>query len=580
VSKEREMQEFDRSFLDEERPWTWIGPGEAGGKAQGLMHINNILGKAAEAGAFSGVEVAIPRFVVVRTGVFDAFLDRNGLRDLALSGEPDDVIAAAFVRASLPAEMLGDLRSLAEQIRTPLAIRSSSLLEDALFRPFAGVYVTKMIPNNAPGPDARFRALADAIKLVYASTFFRTAREYIVTAGQSPGDEKMGVVIQEVVGQRHGDRFYPHVAGVARSYNFYSFGRARPEQGVVSLALGLGKTIVDGGRCYTYSPAFPMLRPPTGSVREFVDQTQSAFWAVNMGQVREYDPTKEGEYLTECSLRDAEEDGTLRYIGSTYDVQADRLTPGVMRDGARAVTFDGLLGSDAGPVNDVIKAMLQTASQATGHPVEIEFAMTLDPLRFGFLQVRPMVVSEETVEISDGDLQHPDLLVACDHALGNGVVQSVSDVVYLVPDRFEMKYSQRIAAEVERINGILLRSRRPYVLMGFGRWGSADPWLGVPVNWSQVSAAKVIVEATLPGMSIDVSQGSHFFHNLTSFRVGYFCLTGEEQYRIRWNMLGSATTEHEADFLRHVRLPAPLDIRIDGRSGRGIIRVVNSTREH
>ncbi|MGA2624135.1 MAG: PEP/pyruvate-binding domain-containing protein [Bacteroidota bacterium] len=571
----QEIRDFKRVFFDAHRGWTSIGAGSIGGKARGLVSINDIIAAEFNAEKPVQIEISIPTFTVVRTDVFDAFIERNRLRELSEGEQPDDVVAQEFQRASLPAEVLGDLRALVEQVRTPLAIRSSSMLEDSLDQPFAGIYTTKMIPNNQTSPDVRFQKLMEAIKLVYASTFFKSARDYIRSTGRRPQEEKMAVVIQEVVGKRFGDRFYPQVSGVARSFDFYPVGRTRREDGVVSLALGLGKTIVDGDTCWTYSPARPNVAPPFGSVRELVEQTQTQFWSVNMGKPPAYDPIRETEYLVRPSLPEAEQDGTLNLLASTYDVQSDRIVSGLAARGPRVLNFAGLLAQQEIPLNDTIKRLLGACKEAIGYPVEIEFAVTFDPDRIGFLQVRPMVVSGEEVNVAEEELSRDGVLIASDRVLGNGTDRSIMDVVYVKPERFDPKFTPKIADELEKVNRRLLEEGRPYLLMGFGRWGSSDPWLGIPVNWGQVSGARAIVEATQPTMNVELSQGSHFFHNLISFKVSYFCVSHTGGYSIAWKWFDGQQIVTETDLVRHVRLSTPLHIMVDGRSGRGIIKTLS-----
>ncbi len=561
---------FDRSFFTSEERITRIGEGALGGKARGLLLARDILRHMSPP---SGFRVTVPRMAVITTDVFDAFMDRNALGAVVASSRPDDRLALAFQRAELPVEMVGDLRALVEAAHTPLAVRSSSLLEDALYRPFAGVYETKMIPNNQPDADTRFRKLAEAVKLVYASTFFQSAQGYRRATGQGEQGEKMAVIIQEVVGRRHGDRFYPDVSGVGRSYNFYPSGAARPDEGVVSLALGLGKTIVDGGQCWSYSPAHPTAPPPYASTGDLLDNSQNSFWAINMGRPPEYNPIAETEYLLRGRLSDAEEDGTLRYLASTYDARSDRLSPGVGVSGPRALTFAPLLVLRQRPLNDLLKTLVATCERALECPVEIEFALDLgpEPAELGFLQVRPMVVSHERVDISDGELAGPGLLLASRRAMGNGRVDTILDVVYVKPDGFDARFTRAIAAEIESLNLRLLEEERPYLLIGFGRWGSSDPWLGIPVSWGQVSGARVIVEATLPGMDVEPSQGSHFFHNISSLGVGYLMAPHRGQPPTDWAWLEAQRSVAETDHVRHVRLRRPLLVKIDGRVGRGAV---------
>ncbi|MHB8077699.1 MAG: PEP/pyruvate-binding domain-containing protein [Candidatus Krumholzibacteriia bacterium] len=567
---------FARDRHDGDRSFTRLGDGALGGKAAGLAAIRAVLRDRLDPARFRGITVAIPDLVVLTTAIFDRFMARNGLRDRALSGDADEVIANAFLRADLPPEILGDLRSLVERTHLPLALRSSSRLEDAMYEPFAGVYATKMIPNNQPDADTRFRRLTEAIKFVYASTFFRGARDYRRATREPDAEEKMAVVVQEIVGERHGDLFYPHVSGVARSWNFYPTGHARPEDGVVDLALGLGKQIVDGGRCWTFSPAWPDAVPPVASARDLVRQSQTEFWAVNMGRPPAYDPTRETEYLARADLLRADYDGVLGHLASTYDAANDRLVMGTGAAGARVLTFAPILGLPDIPLNGLLEQLLRVCGEAVGEAVEIEFALTLGPdgglpVRFGFLQVRPMVVSQARVEVDPASMLGPGALAASETVLGNGETGVIRDVVYVKPETFDAGATRAIADEIAAFNHVLTAAGRPYLLIGFGRWGSSDPWLGIPVEWAQISGAKAIVEATLPELNVERSQGSHFFHNITSFQVFYFAVHHAGTHRIDWAWLDTQPAAGESPHTRHVRLASPLCVRVDGRSGRGVI---------
>jgi hypothetical protein len=457
-----------------------------------------------------------------------------------------------------------------------LAVRSSSMLEDAMFEPFASVYVTKMIPNNQHDTDTRFRKLVEAIKYVYASTFFKNAKSYIQATTHTTADEKMAVIIQEVIGILNNKRFYPHISGVARSYNFYPFGSAQPEDGVVDLALGLGKIIVDDGIAWSYSPACPQANPPYNSLRDLLKQTQKEFWAIHMGEPLAYDPIKEVEYMLKYDLSDGERDGTLSLIASTYRAQDDRIVFGVQEKGPRVLDFATILKLDQIPLNDLIRDLLKVCEDTLETMVEIEFAVTLDkdpgrPACFGFLQVRPMVVSGAEVDVSQASLSGNRVLVASESTLGNGIIDTIQDVVYVKPGVFDTSHTQVIAGQLEKLNRQLLTSGNPYLLIGFGRWGSSDPLGGIPVNFGQVSGAKVIVEATLPNMASMPSQGSHFFHNITSFQVFYLSVDHFQGYQIDWHWLDCQNVIAETEFVRHVRLDSPLRVKVDGRSRRGVI---------
>ena len=573
-----DLPPFDRNFWDGQFRFTRIGTGALGGKASGLVFIKDLLADAAGASHFPGLEVNVPTMAVIATDCFDHFIERNHLHELPFDEMADDRIGHAFEHADLPTELLGDLRALSEEVKTPLAIRSSSLLEDALDRPFAGVYGTKMIPNNQFDADTRFRHLVEAIKFVYASTYFREARDYIRTTGRIPSEEKMAVIVQEIVGRRHAERFYPDLSGVGRSYNFYASPPARPEDGVVNLALGLGKTIVDGGVTWTYSPAYPHKPPPFASVAEMLRGTQNEFWAVNMGRPPAYDPISETEYLQRASLQDAEADDTLRFVASTYDPGRDRVVPGTGARGARVVNFAPLLQLEQFPLNQLICALLREAEKTLHAKVEIEFAATIEqprnqPTRFrlGFLQVRPMVVSDEVVDVLPADMACPHAIVASDMVMGNGVQTGIEDIVFVRPDHFSAMKTPVIAEQLGTLNRQLTEAHRPYLLIGFGRWGSSHPSLGIPVDWSQISGARTIVEATLPDMNVELSQGSHFFHNLSNFRANYFMVRYDGPHPLNWGWLNRQIMVSETELVRHVRLRVPLTVRVDGRTARGVV---------
>ncbi len=568
-----EIPSFSRRFLDPASRITRIGDGALGGKARGLVTAARVLEQRRADLDLPGLALDVPALVVVTTAVFEAFLERNRLRALVEEEPPDEAIRLAFGAASLPAEWLGDLRSLAADARVPLACRSSSALEDALGRPFAGVYGTKMIPGNQPDTDGRFRALIDAVKFVFASTFLGGARAYRRAAGELPQPESMAVVVQEVVGRRHDGRFYPDISGVARSYSFYPIGPARPEDGVCDLALGLGKTIVDGGLCWSFSPAHPRVGPPVGSPRERLETTQSEFWAVNVGPPPPYDPMAETEYLSRHGLGLAEADGTLRYAASTFDAQSDRLAPGTGRPGPRVVDFAPALAWDELPIVSLLRRLIPACEDTLQAPVEIEFALSLPegrPGRFGLLQVRPLLVSHEEVSVPEASLCSPQAVIASHSALGNGR-QELHDVVFVERQAFEGRLTGAIANELERLNRPLVETGRPYLLVGFGRWGSSDPWLGIPVRWDQIAGARAIVEATLPQMNPEPSQGSHFFHNLSSFSVLYFSVPHERGRAIDWGWLERQQIVERTDHARHVRTASPLSVRVDGRTRRGVV---------
>jgi len=563
--------EFSRGRFDSQAPLSIIGGGEPGGKARGLAGVRAALEACLSRGRFPQIAVDIPALAVLGTAVFDEFLADNALEETAAQDLADERMASAFQRCDLPFSILGDLRALVNEVRSPLAVRSSSLLEDARVSPFAGVYSTKMIPNAAYDADARFRELTQAIKFVYASTFSRLAKDYRAATGHAEGEEKMAVIIQELVGQRYPGRFYPELSGVARSINHYPTGPAHPADGVVSLALGLGKTIVDGGRCWTYSPAAPQVSPPFGSVEGLLKESQIEFWAVNMGEPPAYDPTRETEYLVRENLASAERDGSLRYLASTYNRLSGRLSIGLPFAGPRALTFAPLLALGEPPLNDLVVDVLKCCEAELDGPVEIEFAMTFDPHHFRLLQVRPMPGGRGQTPIDPQEMDGVRTLVAGGTALGNGVLEGLTDIVYTVPETFNLQNTVDMATELERLNRRLVESGRPYLLIVLGRLGTTDPWLGIPIRWAGISGARVVVEVAQDNARVELSQGSHFFHNVMSLGVKYFNLPFTGSRTIDWNWLGAQPAVEETRHFRHVRLSRPLVAKVDGLTSQGVV---------
>lgn len=571
------LTRFDRNFFAGKEHFTYIGSGSLGGKANGLAHMKAVLGAGIADRFAPEITVDIPTLTVIGTDLFDLFMEQNNLYETVASEPRDDLLAHAFQKGDLPVQLVGDLRALAEQVHVPLAVRSSSLLEDAMFEPFGGIYGTKMIPNNQPDADTRFKKLAEAVKLVYASTFLADARDYIRATRHTGRDEKMAVIIQEVVGTRFDERFYPHISGVARSYNFYPSGHAKPEDGVVDLALGLGRTIVDDAMGWSYSPTYPNSDPPYNSIGDLLKETQTKFWAVNMGKQPAYDPISETECMTRCDLGEAEYDGTLLHTASTYVPASDRIVMGTGSEGPRILNFAPILRAGILPLNDLVKDMLNICEESLESKVEIEFAVTLNrrevsPARFGFLQVRPMVVSGEEVDLDAEDLCGPDVLVASETVMGNGTADNIRDAVFVKPETFTIDATGTIAGQIEGFNRRLVEAGKPYLLLGFGRWGTSDPQGGIPVGFGQISGAKVIVESTLPEIRQSLSQGSHFFHNMTSFRIFYFSIHHSGGYHIDWDWFNSQTVVGETEFVRHVEFASPLAVKVDGKKGWGVIR--------
>lgn len=569
------IPQFDRNLFGSSETFTRIGEGSIGGKASGLFEIkDNILSKI-DYTNYRNITVNIPVMTVLATDIFDEFMESNNLYEQIENEDSDERIAHLFLNSDFPSKYVGDLLGLIEKVKQPLAIRSSSLLEDAINHPFAGVYGTKMIPNNQPDSDSRFKKLVEAIKFVYASTFFKEAADYIKVTGKSVRDEKMAVIIQEVVGQKFGNNFYPNLSGVGRSYNFYPFGHADSEDGVLVFALGLGKTIVDGGKTWSICPKYPKQPPPYNSTQDIIKQTQSEFWSVLMGKPKVVDPLKEAEFLTKNNIEQAEYDDTLKYIASTYIQDSDKIVIGVGNKGPRVLDFAPLIRLNEIPLVDLMTEIMNCCKEVLKADVEIEFAVTINSstgsTRIGMLQVRPMRISESIVDISDSELSSPNLLLSSDRILGDGSDDSISDIIYVKRDNFNAKDTPQIANDIAGINTQLNRENKKYLLIGFGRWGSSDPWLGIPVVWSQISNARVIVEATLPEMDVDLSQGAHFFHNLTSFGIFSFSVHHAGQHRINYEWLDKQVATNETEFIKHLKLDKPLSIKANSKKGLGVI---------
>ncbi|MEI6614602.1 MAG: PEP/pyruvate-binding domain-containing protein, partial [Chrysiogenales bacterium] len=526
---------------------------------------------------FPKITISIPRTVVIGTDMFDDFIKENDLLAFAVENNSDNHIINRFINASLPAKMVGDLRDFVRNVRVPLAVRSSSLLEDSLYLPFAGIYATKMLPNDQYGDDIRFLNLVNAIKFVYASTFLKQAKSYINSTPHRVEDEKMAVVIQPVIGTLYRDCFYPDFSGVARSYNYYPAGLAKPEDGVVNVALGLGKTVVDGGVSLRFTPAFAGILPQFTNVKDMFNFSQHDFYAIAMKHTASVAFLEEDQYLIRQGLERAEKDGVLQYLASTYSRENDAVYDGISFSGPRIINFAHILKNDIFPLAKILQCLLKLSSEAMDCPVEIEFAANLDasnvfPAVFSILQVRPLVVSDELVKVDLAEANKEFALCYSDQVLGNGVSQTIQDIVFVKPDIFDAAKSPQIANEVDKFNSQLRAANTPYLLIGPGRWGSTDPWLGIPVKWSQISGVKVVVEVSLPNMNVDPSQGSHFFQNMTSLRIGYFTIPLNSTHGfIDWPWLEGQPTKNETPFLRHIRLAQPLKVMIDGRKSQGIV---------
>ena len=519
--------------------------------------------------------MTVPPSVVLATDLFDEFLDANDLREFAVQTTDDAQIEARFLDASLAPGVVGDLRSFLELIHYPLAVRSSSLLEDSQYQPMAGLYRTYMLPNDHPDIDVRLRQLEATIKRVYASTFSQHAKQYLEATPYRVEEEKMAVIIQKVVGAPHGPRFYPDFSGVARSHNYYPSPPASAEDGVVAVALGLGRAVVDGEPARVFSPRFPKHALSGLTLDQVLQTSQRNFWAVDLQSGQDGCNPAVWEHRFPMEL--AQEDGTLDALASTYSPENDALYDGTGRPGTRVVTFAPILKHESFPLAQIVESLLQIGSKGMATPVEIEFAVTLStapgaPKEFGFLQMRPMGLSREVSEFDFEGVATEQLVCASDHILGNGELSALHDIVVVDVERFDRARSREVARELAKVNAELTRGGVNYVLVGVGRWGSADPWLGIPVAWDEINGARVIVESELKDIVVEPSQGSHFFQNLTSFGVGYFTvLPAPGDGYVDWEWLRAQPARTEGEFVRHLRFEDPVIVKMDGHLRRGVI---------
>ncbi|MGA9116644.1 MAG: PEP/pyruvate-binding domain-containing protein [Bacteroidota bacterium] len=555
-----------------------IGGGSLGGKARGLGFVNILINNYDIGDRFEGVKVYVPPAVVLGTDVFDAFVDENDLRTFALNCTDDREITRRFVEAKkFPEDVLGELAAFLDLIRDPLAVRSSSLLEDSQYHPFAGVYETYMIPNNNPNQFIRLAELVTSIKRVYASTFYQAAKDYIRVTSYRLEEEKMAVIVQKMIGATRGNRFYPAFSGVAKSYNFYPLLPQTALDGIVSVGLGLGKVVVDGGMTVRFCPKYPHHLLQFYSTEETLNNNQNEFYALDLDGAVAETPDIEDPLLRRHNLGVAEADGTLAFVGSTYDADNDMVYDGLNRRGTRLVTFAPVLRHRLFPLPQVLELLLDMGTWGMGTPVEIEFAVNMTPpphapREFGLLQMRPLVLSREVEELNLDACDTEQLICSSAHVLGNGVMADIFDVVLVNYDTFDRSRTLDVAREVGIFNEQLLAMGRHYLLVGMGRWGSLDPWLGIPIKWEAISGARAIVEAGFKDMDVTPSQGSHFFQNITSFMVGYFTVGSRDKDGfLDWEWLLAQKPVEEKALTRHLRFERPIVVKINGHSGRGII---------
>ncbi|RLD60696.1 MAG: phosphoenolpyruvate synthase [Bacteroidetes bacterium] len=572
------IAEFYRDSFDEYLTFTRIGDGSLGGKARGLAFLDSLIKRNHILDKYDDIVVTIPRTVVLCTDIFDEFMEENDLHRISLSEDySDQEILDHFLKARLPFRIHEDLYTFISVITNPVAIRSSSLLEDSHYQPFAGIYSTYMIPFVENDERKMIEMLSIAIKSVYASAFYKDSKSYMSATLNVIDEEKMAIVMQEVCGEKHGERFYPTISGVARSINFYPIEPEKPEDGIANVALGLGKYIVDGGTTLRFSPLYPekilQLSSPDMALRE----TQKTFYALDLDPDKFQPAVDDSVNIVKLRIKEAEKDGSLQGLASTYDFNNDIIRDGINHEGKKIITFANILRYKTFPLAEILDAALKIGQREMGIPVEIEFAVNLnrpkgEPRIFNLLQIRPIVDNKETLDIDLSDIDSDELIIHSESALGNGIMDDIFDFVYVKPESFDAAHSMQIAEEVGKINDEFLAEKKNYVLVGPGRWGSTDHWLGIPVKWPQISAARVIVESGLENYRIDPSQGTHFFQNLTSFQVGYFTINpyiNDGFYDL--GFLNEKAAVFENEFLRHIHFESPIEVKIDGKKNRGVI---------
>ena len=566
---------FDRMKFDSYSHFARIGDGSLGGKGRGLAFLDNIIKMHPDFSSFPGVTVQIPKTVVLCTDVFDQFMEQNNLYQIALSDASDEEILRHFLRAQLPDSLIADFFTFFEATKSPVAIRSSSLLEDAHYQPFAGIYATYMIPY-LEDKYAMLEMLACAIKSVYASVYYRDSKAYMTATSNVIDQEKMAVILQEVVGKQHDGRYYPNFSGVLRSLNYYPIGDEKAEEGIASLALGLGKYIVDGGQTLRVSPYHPHQVLQTSELETALRQTQTRFYALDTRHVGNDFTVDDGFNILNLRVKEAERDNALSYIASTYDPYDNVIRDGLYDGGRKVISFAGVLQQDVFPLPELLQMSMKYGAESMRRPVEIEFACNLNEDRTGqfyLLQIRPIVDSKQMLEEDVAAIPDEDCLVRSHNSLGHGVSEDVTDVVYVkADDNFSAAENPTIAREIEKINSGYLDRGQGYVLVGPGRWGSSDPWLGIPIKWPHISAARVIVEVTLKNYRVDPSQGTHFFQNLTSFGVGYFTVDENRNEGVfHKTMLDAMPAVEETEHVRVVRFSKPLRILMDGKKQEGAV---------
>ncbi|MGB5987590.1 MAG: PEP/pyruvate-binding domain-containing protein, partial [Desulfobacterales bacterium] len=571
---------FDPRAFDQDTDFLKIGKGSIGGKARGLAFMANLLLQRADRlkSQFKGVEIFIPQTMVLTTEIFESYVETNNLKGLAGDEQDDEAVAQRFAAGQVSPEIREQLEAYLVRIDYPLAIRSSSLLEDAQFRAYAGLYKTYMLPNDHPDLACRLEQLLNAIKMVFASTYFSDPKAFSKRVGQRTEEEKMAVIIQKLTGSRHNGHFYPAISGVAQSHNYYPFDRMKPEEGIATIALGLGKVVMEGEKTLRFSPHHPQLLPQRTSVDDILNNAQRFFYGLKMDQALCVLSVDEAVTLAKREIFDAREEFPVRALTSSYDAQEHRIRDSGFGNGYPVLTFAQVLKYNQFPLADILKEVLTIGQEGMGCPVEVEFSANLMPdrtiaPRFAVLQVRPMSAREAMTQVKISPRELAEALILSQRALGNTVNREMADIVYVDPETFDPAQMPQIAREISEINGVLMKAGRKYLLMGPGRWGSADRWLGIPVAWKEICGVGAMVETAHAKLQADPSQGSHFFHNLTSLGINYLTVGNAGPDRVDWQKLAALPREGRTPHLVHIRLAQPLTLKVDGRSSQGVVRV-------
>lgn len=571
------IAEFDKETYDESVIFSRIGKGYIGGKARGLAFLDSLIKKNRELERYENVSVKIPRTVAISTEIFDDFIETNNLYNIALSDVSNEEILKEFSKASFPDSFKDDLRAFLSVAENPIAVRSSSVLEDSHYQPFAGVFSTFMIPNSSPNPEKNLAQLLQAVKSVFASVFYKETKAYMIATHNLIDEEKMGIVLQEVCGNKYGDRFYPTISGVARSVNFYPLEDEKTEEGIVNIALGLGKHIVEGKKSLRFSPEYPKKILQLSSPETALRETQKNFFALDLS-VDSFSPsTDDGINIKSLRIKEADKDKSIYDISSVFDFQNNILREGRFYKGKRLITFANVLKYNSFPLAEIIKKVMKICQKAMNNPVEIEFAANLQANKngnkiFNLLQIRPIVEDTASYEFSIKGIKNNDTVIYSNSALGHGIITDIYDIVYVKPESFDSINNSEMVPVIEKINKKLTGEKRNYILVGPGRWGSSDSWLGIPVKWVQISGARLIVESGLENYRVEPSQGTHFFQNLTSFRVGYFTVNPFiNDGFFNTDFLSKFDALYEDNFIRHVRFENELLIKIDSKTNKGIV---------